>query len=321
MSASPIQSIRGEPTFGYVLQTVPRGFSPEVMADPAEAIRALVEASGQIISAAYPHFDTVWLEDHFQWAAGSPVLEPLTALTYLAAQHNEPTFGTIVLSQSYRNPALVAKMSALIQILTRGRFILGIGAGWKEDEYKAYGYPYPPDGERIDQLEEAVQIIRAMWYGSPATFEGKHYRVEGAECAPRPDKKIPVLIGGGGEKKTLRVVAKYADWWTAPVQSIDEYRRKQSVLAERCREIGRDPGELVYTFCARVDLVQQAADFQRRPGRYIIGGTVDMVTREIETLVGMGVSHFQLSFMDFPSTDSISTFIEKVIPRIENQAS
>jgi alkanesulfonate monooxygenase SsuD/methylene tetrahydromethanopterin reductase-like flavin-dependent oxidoreductase (luciferase family) len=202
--------------------------------------------------------------------------------------------------------------------MTGGRFILGIGAGWKEYEYRAYGYPYPPAGERIDQLEEAVQVIRAMWTSSPASFEGRHYRIERAECAPMPGTPIPLLIGGGGEQKTMRVAARYADWWTAPVQSIDEYRHKKEVLAERCREIGREPADLVYTFCARVDLVRRPEDFQRRPGRYIIGGTPDMITTELEKLVALGVRHFQLSFMDFPATDRIETFIEQVIPRLRN---
>jgi alkanesulfonate monooxygenase SsuD/methylene tetrahydromethanopterin reductase-like flavin-dependent oxidoreductase (luciferase family) len=237
MADSLVKLAGATPTFGYVLQSVPRGFAPEVMADPAEATRALISATERIIVLSQPHFNTVWVEDHFQWGGDRPTLEPLTALTYLAARHETVRFGTIVLCQSYRNPALVAKISSLLQVLTRGRFILGIGAGWKEDEYRAYGYPYPPAGERIDQLEEAVQIIRAMWADSPANFQGKHYRIEAAECAPKPDTPIPLLIAGGGEKKTMRIAARYADWWTAPVRSIDEYRHKLQVLASAAERL------------------------------------------------------------------------------------
>ena len=303
-------------TFGYVIPTVPRGFPDEVMADPSEATRALMAGIGRAIEAVRGHFGTVWVEDHFQWGGNRPVLEALSTLCYLAARYERMRFGTIVLGQGYRNPALVAKMGAILQALTGGNFILGIGAGWKEDEYRAYGYPYPPDGERIEQLEEAVQIIRAMWTQSPASFEGKHYRIENADCEPRPNPPIPSLIGGGGEKKTLRVAAKYADWWTAPVQSLDEYAHKQRVLAGHCRAIGRDPAEITHTFCARVSVVEHAADAYKGPGRYVISGTPDMVTRELEQLITWGVKHFQLSFFGFPHTDDIELFINRVLPRL-----
>ena len=113
------------------------------MGDPTRATIALVEALERGIAAASPHFDSVWVEDHLQWGNNRPVLEPLTILSYLAGRHPGLRFGTIVLCQSYRNPALVAKMAAILQALMQGKFILGIGAGWKEDEYRAYGYPTP----------------------------------------------------------------------------------------------------------------------------------------------------------------------------------
>src|SRR5437868_11966641 len=156
-------------TFGWVIYPVPRGLSDEEMATSQSAGRALMRDNERYIEALYPHFDTVWVEDHFQWD-NRPVLEAMTTLVYLAGRHEKLKFGNIVLGQSYRSPALIAKMAANLQLMTGGRFILGIGAGWKEDEYRAYGYPYPPAGERIDQLEEAVQIIRAMWAQSPANF-------------------------------------------------------------------------------------------------------------------------------------------------------
>lgn len=295
---------------------MPRGFPDEVMADPSEATRALVHATEQIIHQVRGEFDTVWVEDHLQWGNSRPVLEAMSTLSYLAGRHPGVRFGTIVLSQSYRNPALLAKMSAILQALTGGNFILGLGAGWKEDEYRAYGYPYPSPGERVDQLEEAVQVIRAMWSQSPATFEGKHYRIEGAENEPLPNPPIPLLIGGGGERKTMRIAARYADWWTAPIQSIEEYAHKQQVLAEHCRAIGRDPDEITHTFCARVSIAENPDDVYRGPGRYIIGGTPDMVTRELEQVIALGVKHFQLSFFGFPQTDDIEMFIHRVLPRL-----
>jgi alkanesulfonate monooxygenase SsuD/methylene tetrahydromethanopterin reductase-like flavin-dependent oxidoreductase (luciferase family) len=305
----------GGPTFGYVLQSVPRGFLPEIMDDPAEATRALMRASEAIIKLAYPHFDTVWIEDHFQWGEGRPVLEPLTALTYLAARHEAVRFGTIVLCQSYRNPALVAKISSLLQAMTGGRFILGIGAGWKEDEYRAYGYPYPPAGERIDQLEETVQIIRALWTESPANFQGRYYTIENAECQPQPDPAIPLLIAGGGEKKTLRVVAKYADLWNHNFCDAEEFAHKQAVLASHCRDIGRDPSEIVHTYYGFVQFLDDPSKTEQRPF-HVIAGTPDEVTRELEEFVRLGVRHFQFRILDFPKQDGLQTFIDKIIPRL-----
>jgi alkanesulfonate monooxygenase SsuD/methylene tetrahydromethanopterin reductase-like flavin-dependent oxidoreductase (luciferase family) len=303
-----------EITFGFVIQPVPRGFSENEMADPTRATNALMAANERFIEASQPHFDTVWAEDHFQWDK-RPVLEAITTLTYLVGRHPGMRFGHIVLGQSYRNPALTAKMAAILQALSQGKFILGIGAGWKEDEYQAYGYPYPPASVRVDQLEEAVQIIRAMWTQSPASFEGKYYRIENAECQPEPNPPIPLLIGGAGEQKTLRVVARYADWWNHNFCTAEEYAHKQRVLTDHCREIGRDPAEIVHTYYAAVSLVNDPAKAEKRDF-HVVAGTPDMVTRELSQFVNLGVKHFQLRFLDFPQMNGLGTFAEKVLPRL-----
>jgi alkanesulfonate monooxygenase SsuD/methylene tetrahydromethanopterin reductase-like flavin-dependent oxidoreductase (luciferase family) len=301
-------------TFGWVIYPVPRGQSEAEMATPASSGRALMDANERYIEAVRGHFDTIWAEDHFQWEK-RPVLEAVTTLTYLAGRHEGLRFGHIVLGQSYRNPALTAKMAANLQLMTGGRFIMGIGAGWKEDEYRAYGYPYPPAGERIDQLEETVQIMRAMWTQSPATFHGEHYSIENAECQPQPDPPIPLLIAGGGEKKTLRVVAKYADWWNFNFCTAEEYARKQRVLEGHCHEIGRDPAEIVHSYYGVIQIVDDPSKVDKRDF-HIVGGTADMVSRELEQFVKLGVKHFQLRIVDFPRTEGLETFVEKVIPRL-----
>jgi alkanesulfonate monooxygenase SsuD/methylene tetrahydromethanopterin reductase-like flavin-dependent oxidoreductase (luciferase family) len=130
-------------------------------------------------------FVAAWFSDHLQKA--DPVLEGWTTLTYLAALAPTYRFGNMVLGQGYRNPALLAKMAATLQVLSGGRFVLGIGAGWQEDEYLAYDYPFPSAGTRIEQLGEAIDIIRALWTTDPTTYEGKHYRVHAAHCQPQPD--------------------------------------------------------------------------------------------------------------------------------------
>jgi alkanesulfonate monooxygenase SsuD/methylene tetrahydromethanopterin reductase-like flavin-dependent oxidoreductase (luciferase family) len=276
-----------------------------------------MDANERYIEALRPHFNTVWVEDHFQWDT-KPVLEAVTTLTYLSGRHEGLRWGHIVLGQSYRNPALTAKMAANLQMMTNGNFILGIGAGWKEDEYRAYGYPYPPAGERIDQLEDAVQIIRALWTQSPATYHGKYYSIENAECQPQPDPPSPLLIAGGGEKKTLRVVARYADWWNFNFSGPEEYAKKKSILEGHCREIGRDPSEIVHTYYGFMQFVDDPSRMENRDF-HIVAGTPDMVTRELEQFIKLGVKHFQFRIMDFPKMDGLYTFIEKVIPRLKNE--
>ena len=161
-------------------------------------------------------YESAWVSDHL-----IPTVEPyyidyfecLTLTSYLLPQYPNLKFGQIVLCNNYRNPALLAKMSSTLQVLSEGRFILGIGAGWYQEEYKQYGYEFPSSRTRIKQLEEAVQIIKMMWTEDVVTFHGKHYRVENAFCFPKPDPVPPIMIGGSGEKFTLKVVARYADWW------------------------------------------------------------------------------------------------------------
>ncbi len=304
-------------SFGLVIQAAAKGFPEEVMADPTKAGQALMQANDRLIELSRPHFDTIWAEDHFQWGA-RPMVEAITTLSYLVGKYPGMRFGNIVLGQSYRNPALTAKMAANLQLLSGGNFILGIGAGWKEDEYTAYGYPcpYPSAGQRIDELDEAVQIIRAMWTESPATCEGKYYHIENAYCSPQPNPPIPLLIAGQGEKKLLRVVAKYADWWNAPFMQPDEYAHKQQVLAEHCMEIGRDPAEIYNTYYALVSLAtDRSKTDQINPD--FIAGTPDDVTEVLSQFVKLGVKHFQIRLTDFPSTDGLELFIEKVLPRLK----
>jgi alkanesulfonate monooxygenase SsuD/methylene tetrahydromethanopterin reductase-like flavin-dependent oxidoreductase (luciferase family) len=140
-------------------------------------------------------------------------MEGWRALTYLSALQPRLKFGHAVLSQSFRNPALLAKMDATLQYMSGGRFILGIGAGWKKYEYRAYGYDFPSAGTRIEELEETLQIINAMWREKQGTVQGKHYRVIEAWCEPKPEPIPPIMIGGS-KPRMLRLIARYADWWS-----------------------------------------------------------------------------------------------------------
>jgi alkanesulfonate monooxygenase SsuD/methylene tetrahydromethanopterin reductase-like flavin-dependent oxidoreductase (luciferase family) len=161
---------------------------------------------------------SAWVSDHLM-KEDSDILEGRTAIAVLAGEFPRYVFGNLVLGQSYRNPGLLGKMAATFQYLTDGRLILGIGAGWQGDEYLAYGFPFPSAGTRIERLGEAIDVLRALWTQSPASYEDRHYQLHDAYCEPRPQPAIPILVGGY-RPKLMRLTAAKADvWhWDGPVE-------------------------------------------------------------------------------------------------------
>ncbi len=304
-------------TFGWVIRpSTPASSGTTEGRDPSALTAELLAHDRAFIEALPPQFTTLWVEDHFQWDA-NPTLEAFTTMTYFAALYPSMRIGSIVLGQSYRNPALTAKMAATLHALTGGRFILGIGAGWKQDEYVGYGYPYPNPATRIDQLDEAVQIIKTMFRESPASFHGKYYHIEQAYCEPRPNPPMTVMIGGSGEKKTLRVVAKHADWWNGGFYSSETYAQKQAVLAEHCRAIGRDPREIVPTYYGIVDLSEEQPTTANSSTSYSLNGDAHNVVTELRKFMALGVRHFLLGFNDFPALTGLETFTREVLPALD----
>ena len=154
-----------------------------------------------------------------------------------------------MLAQSFRNPALVAKMGATLQVLSGGHFVLGMGAGWHAEEYHAYGYAFPSPGTRVEQLDEALQLIRALWTHESVTFAGQHYQVTDACCEPKPDP-LPLVMVGAFKPKMLRLTATYADWWNVSSTGIEGYRRMAAECERACAEVGRDPATLRRTLSA-----------------------------------------------------------------------
>jgi alkanesulfonate monooxygenase SsuD/methylene tetrahydromethanopterin reductase-like flavin-dependent oxidoreductase (luciferase family) len=222
-----------------------------------------------------------------------------------------------VLAQSYRNPAMLAKMAATLQWLSGGRLIFGIDAGWKEDEYRAYGYPYPVPAVRIAQLDEAVQIARTMWTETPASFAGKYYSIKDAYCSPRPNPIPPILIGGSGEQLTMRVIAKRADWWNLAFRTVEEYARKLAILDEHVARVGRDRNTLTLSYYAQLSVVQDPRKIQRHERLYTVAGTPEQVAAELQQFIDLGVRHIMVRPADFPSTDGIELFQTEVIPRLK----
>lgn len=187
--------------------------------------------------------------DHFYEAppkgGTEPHFEALATLGALAAETKQARIGCLVFYVGYRNPALLAKAATTLDHITGGRFELGIGAGWHIWEASAYGYPFPDIGTRLDMLEEAAQIIRRMLTEDRTTFSGKHYQVDNASCLPRPvQDRLPIWIGGVGEKRTLKIVADHADGWNAAYLSPEEFGRVNEVLNHWCEDENRDPASL-----------------------------------------------------------------------------
>jgi len=260
-------------------------------------------------------FDSIWVEDHFQW--GNQLnLECWTMLTYLAAQYPEFLFGTLVLGQLYRNPALTAKMMATLDYLTRGRYIAGIGAGWKEDEILAYGWPFPDNQTRIKQLEEAVQIIIALWKHSPATFSGYFYSIHEAYCEPRPVHPPPLLIGGSGEKLTLRIVAKYADWMNLSMFDLNMSKRKLESLLKHCEAIGRKYSTIRKTYFGIISFDDHKKEIQDKGKPHIIKGRPDEIVDELRQFIAIGIDYFILRFIDFLKLEGLEQFLYDVMPNL-----
>ena len=199
-------------------------------------------------------WDGLWIGDHFMPPAGgfgdSPddregelrdTHEAWTILAGLGARVPRIRIGPLVTGNTYRNPCVLAKMAATVDHISGGRVVLGLGAGWQENEHTAYGIELPPLAVRMDRLEEAAGIIKSLFTESRTDFEGRHYRVEGAPLAPKPiQSPLPLMIGGGGERRTLRITARFADEWN--VWGTPEImRHKMEVLDRHCDDVGRDP--------------------------------------------------------------------------------
>jgi F420-dependent oxidoreductase-like protein len=189
------------------------------------------------------------LADHFfqmenLGRAQDPFLEGYTSLGFLAAQTTSIELTLLVTGVTYRHPGVLAKVVTTLDVLSQGRSMLGLGAAWYEREHTALGIPYPPLSTRFEMLEETVRICRQMWSDNDGPYDGKHYQLNETICVPQPIRRPPILIGGDGEKKTLRLVAQYADVWNSMVGDVDELKHKIDVLNRHCEAAGRDPGDI-----------------------------------------------------------------------------
>src|SRR3989475_10199149 len=193
--------------------------------------------------------DSLWRSDHFFSLSGDlrrPALECWTSLTALAQRTRRIRFGPLVSPMTFRHPALLARMAAAVDLLSGGRLVLGVGAGWNVAEHEAFGIGLPPLKERFDRFEEGIAVIKALWTGRPVDLEERYYPLRGAAAYPRPQQQPapPLLIGGDGEVRLLRIVAREADEWNSHAPTPEGYRVKRAKLEEHCRAVGRDPSTI-----------------------------------------------------------------------------
>ena len=193
-------------------------------------------------------FDWISIWDHFYAAdlTGDPhCLEAVACHAALATTTERVRCGSLVYCVGYRHPAVLANALATIDHLSGGRADIGLGAGWSQLEYDAYGIPFPPVRDRMDMLEEAAQCVRGLLHDDKTTFSGRHFGLVDAQCVPRPvQARLPVWVGGGGERRTLRIAARFADGWNVPFVSPEQFAGKRAVLHRHCEEVGRDPAEI-----------------------------------------------------------------------------
>jgi alkanesulfonate monooxygenase SsuD/methylene tetrahydromethanopterin reductase-like flavin-dependent oxidoreductase (luciferase family) len=287
---------------------------------------AFIEDLNRALDLVTGHFDSAWFVDHLQFG-DVDLLEGFTALAYMSALHPRLEFGHIVLCQSFRNPALLAKMGATLQFMSGGRFTLGIGAGWHEEEYKAYGYDFPPPGVRVEQFEETIQIIKAMWTQERATFEGRHYSVREAFCEPKLVPMPPVVVGAF-KPRMLRLAARYADWWNVSSTGPDKYRAMVEELERACAEAGRDPSTVGRSWvggCACAPTQQEAEAFaaglygpDHASGDYDFVGTPAQLLDQMRPLIDLGITYFILDCGGFPDLTTLNLLAHEVLPALNS---
>ena len=265
-------------------------------------------------------FDLVTVMDHFYLIGGigpetDPMLEAYTTLGAIARETTRVKLATLVTGVIYRNPAVLAKQVATLDVISKGRAMLGIGAAWNESESRGYGIEFPPIAERMERLEEAVAIAKLMFTEERSSFQGKHYRIENALNSPRPIQAggPKILIGGGCEKKTLRILAKHGDighWFGG---DLEDLKRKKRVFEEHCSAVGRDPLQVVLTLGAGILIVESEREGkalleripeQRRASMRAV--TPEQGAEFLQPYVDAGFGGFTLNNPTLPSPEAIA---------------
>ena len=275
-------------------------------------------------------FDSIWVYDHFHNVpvpAHEAVFECWTTIAAISQRTSRIRLGQMVGCNSYRNPGLLAKITSTVDVISGGRLDWGIGAGWYENEYRGYGYEFKKPSDRIGMLRETVEIVKSMWTNAETTYEGKYYRLERANCDPKPLQKPtpPVWIGGGGEKVTLRVVAEHADVSNFG-SSVEEFVRKREILKGHCAAIGRDEETIRKTVSSEIFIRETEKEILEAGSRSLWGepaeswrskalvGTPEQVSEKIQRYLDAGCTGFVPWCPDYPSTETLELFARQVMP-------
>jgi F420-dependent oxidoreductase-like protein len=298
--------------FGYHMPnfTFP-GVPPEGLFDHAASLAKAAEDAG---------FSLVTVMDHVYQIRGvgpetDPMLEGYSTLAALSQRTSRVRLGALVTGVTYRNPALLAKTVTTLDVLSKGRALLGIGAAWNEDEHAGYGFEFPGIGERMDRLDEALTIIRAMFTEERPSFDGVHYRIHEALNVPRPIQPggPKILVGGGGEQRTLRIAAKHADMTHWFPLGFDALAHKSELLVRYCEEIGRDPAAIERTMATPVIVAPDAASAramidlipeERRA--HVLGGTVEQAAEALARYIDAGFTGFTFNNPIYSTPESIA---------------
>ncbi len=271
-------------------------------------------------------YHSLWLVDHM-WTRGMPDLdhvECLTMMSALAARTEKLRIGTLVMCNSYRNPALLAKSLTTIDQISNGRLEVGMGAGWMDEEYRAYGYEFPSMGKRLRQLEEGLKILKLMFTEKAPSFKGKYYSIAEALNNPKPVQKPhpPITIGGSGEKVMLRLVAQYADRWNCPA-GYESFEHKFGVLKDHCKAVGRDIKQINISEQLLVCIGKTDAEVEKKwemakglvPFSTTgIKGTPAQIVTALKDRVAKGITMFTIFFSDFAPPPTVELFAREVMP-------
>lgn len=313
---------------------VPQGWRMDLVGIPvAEQWPVMLAAAKRIEDLGY---DTAWVYDHFHTVpepTQESTFECWTLMAALAATTQRVRLGQMCTCNSYRNPAYMAKVASSVDVISGGRLEFAIGAGWYEHEYLAYGYRFPSAGTRIAQLAETVEIIKRMWTEDEATFEGRHYSVHGAINRPRPiqEPHPPLWVAGGGERKTLRVVAEHADFSNF-AGTPEAFREKSAILDRHCEEVGRDPAEIGRTIHLLITVAPDEATLQpvlervaSQAGRpveaylrssQVVAGTPQQVIDRLGEYADAGCVDVTGYFGDAVWGESLDVFASEVAPAL-----
>ncbi|HEX9915895.1 MAG TPA: TIGR03560 family F420-dependent LLM class oxidoreductase [Candidatus Bathyarchaeia archaeon] len=283
-------------------------------------------------------YHSVWISDHVYGMYTNPAdprFECWTTMSALAADTDTIRLGQLVLCNPFRHPPLLAKMAATLDAISGGRLILGLGTGWNEGEFKAYGYTLESPAARVRRLDEAARIIKLMWTEEAPSYQGRYYSIDGAYCSPKPVQRPhpPLMLAGGGEELTLRTVARHADisnyaaWMGTP----EAFKAKSEALDSHCRKVGRDPGEITRSWACYTLISEDQGKAEMSMGRYTrsmqsrygneagdrrppLAGAPDEVIEQVQRYIDAGVRMFIVRFMGDDFSPEARLFAEEVAP-------